>query len=120
MGALGVGLLVAAAVWWFAAGRTARGAYPGRRVVTAVAVLPLRDPASSPDSSYLADGMTEGLIADLAQIGSLKFISGSSGSRLTRSGVKRLPIRSITLAGERRYRQSELRRYLNQQEMIGY
>ena len=39
--------------------------------------------------------------------------------RLTRSGVKRLPIHSITLAGERRYRQSELRRYLNQQETIG-
>ena len=80
LGALGVGLLVAAAVWWFAAGRSARGAYPGLRVVTAVAVLPFRDPASSPDSSYLADGMTEGLIADLAQIGSLKVISGSSGS----------------------------------------
>ena len=44
---------------------------PGPRV-TAVAVLPFRDPASNPDSSYLADGMTEGLIADLAQIGSLE------------------------------------------------
>jgi hypothetical protein len=39
--------------------------------------------------------------------------------RLSRAGVKRLHIRSITLAGERRYRQSELRRYLNQQETIG-
>ena len=80
MTALGVGVLVAAAAWWFAAGRTARTAHPGPRAVTAVAVLPFRDPASSPDSSYLAEGMTEGLIADLAQIGSLKVIAGSSGS----------------------------------------
>jgi TolB-like protein len=49
-------------------------------------VLPFRDPASSPDSSYLADGMTEGLIADLAQIGSLKVISGASGSMAQGTG----------------------------------
>ena len=52
---------------------------PAQRV-TAVAVLPFQDLASSPDSSYLGDGMTEGLIADLAQIGSLKVISRSSGA----------------------------------------
>jgi serine/threonine-protein kinase len=70
MGARGVGVLVVAAVaWWFAAGPTARPAHPGARAVTSVAVLPFRDAASNPDSSYLADGMTEGLIADLAQIG---------------------------------------------------
>jgi serine/threonine protein kinase/tetratricopeptide (TPR) repeat protein len=86
MSALGVGLLVAAAAWWFAAGRTARRAHPGLGTVTAVAVLPFRDPASSPDSSYLADGMTEGLIADLAQVGSLKVISGSSGSMAQGAG----------------------------------
>ena len=85
MSALGVGLLVAAA-WWFTAGRAARGAHPGPRAVTAVAVLPFRDPASNPDSSYLADGMTEGLIADLAQIGSLKVIAGSSGSMAQGTG----------------------------------
>jgi eukaryotic-like serine/threonine-protein kinase len=86
MSALAVGLLAAAAAWWFAAGRTARGAHTGPRVVTAVAVLPFRDPASSPDSSYLADGMTEGLIADLAQVGSLKVISGASGSMAQGTG----------------------------------
>jgi hypothetical protein len=32
--------------------------------------------------------------------------------RLSRNAVMRLPINSIVLAGERRYRQSELRRYL--------
>jgi serine/threonine-protein kinase len=77
--ALGAGLLVAAAAWWFLAGRAAHRGATGSRV-TSVAVLPFHDLASSPDSSYLAQGMTEGLIADLAQIGSLKVISGSSGS----------------------------------------
>ena len=32
------------------------GAHPGCRAVTAIAVLPFQDLASSPDSSYLADG----------------------------------------------------------------
>jgi len=85
MAALGAGVLVAAAAWWFVAGRTARSAHSGSRV-SAVAVLPFRDLASNPDSSYLADGMTEGLIADLAQIGSLKVISGSSGSMAQGTG----------------------------------
>lgn len=39
--------------------------------------------------------------------------------RLSRNAVMRLPIRSINLSGERRYRQSELRRYLVNQERIG-
>jgi eukaryotic-like serine/threonine-protein kinase len=85
MAALGAGVLVAAAAWWFAAGRTVRPAHPASPV-SAVAVLPFRDLASSPDSSFLADGMTEGLIADLAQIGSLKVISGSSGSMAQGTG----------------------------------
>ena len=66
MAALGAGVLVAAAAWWLVAGRTAAAAHPGSSAVTAVAVLPFQDLASSPDSSYLGDGMTEGLIADLA------------------------------------------------------
>ena len=49
-------------------------------MVTAVAVLPFQDRAGSPDSSYLGEGMTEGLVGDLAQIGSLKVISRSSGA----------------------------------------
>ena len=68
---------------------------PARRAVTAVAVLPFQDPASSPDSSYLGDGMTEGLIADLAQIGSLKVISRSSGA------VAQGTARSLAELGER-------------------
>jgi TolB-like protein/Flp pilus assembly protein TadD len=80
MAVLGVGVLVAAAAWWLGARRTERRASPGAGAVTAVAVLPFQDLSSNPDSSYLGDGMTEGLIADLSQIGSLKVISRSSGA----------------------------------------
>ena len=71
---------VAAATWWLVAGHSGNGGHSAPRVVTAVAVLPFQEPASSPDSTYLADGMTEGLIADLAQVGSLKIISRASGA----------------------------------------
>ena len=54
--------------------------HPASSMVTAVAVLPFQELASGPDSSYLGGGMTDGLIADLAQIGSLKVISRSSGA----------------------------------------
>jgi serine/threonine-protein kinase len=84
--ALGVGALVAAAAWWLVGRRTVDRAPPVGGTVSAVAVLPFRDLASNPDSSYLADGMTEGLIADLGQINSLKVISGSSGSMAQGAG----------------------------------
>jgi serine/threonine-protein kinase len=80
MTALVASLLVAAATWRFVAGRTAEHGHSAANVVTAVAVLPFQDLATNPDSSYLGDGMTEGLIADLAEIGSLKVISRSSGA----------------------------------------
>jgi TolB-like protein/Flp pilus assembly protein TadD len=66
--ALGTAVLAAAGLWRLVAG-----------AITAVVVLPFEDLASGPDSSYLAEGMTVGLITDLAQIGSLKVISRSSG-----------------------------------------
>jgi len=74
---LAVALSVA---WWLVAGVRAgrfQGAGPG---VTAVAVLPFQELTSGPDSSFLGDGMTEGLIADLAEVGALKVISRSSGA----------------------------------------
>jgi eukaryotic-like serine/threonine-protein kinase len=80
MAALGAGVLVATAAWWLVPGKKATGAHAASSAVTAVAVLPFQNLASSPDSSYLGEGMTEGLIADLAQIGSLKVISRSSGA----------------------------------------
>ncbi len=79
--ALGLGVLVLAAVAaWLVAGRTSTGGRAGPRRINAVAVLPFTELGGSPDSSYLADGITDGLIADLAQIGSLKVISRSSGA----------------------------------------
>jgi serine/threonine-protein kinase len=74
-------LLLGAGAWWLVAGRTAPGAPPASARLTAVAVLPFQDMAAGPDSSYLGDGMTEGLIADLGDIGSLKVISRSSTSQ---------------------------------------
>ena len=73
------GVLVAAAAWWLLQGRPARGAHAASGVA-AVAVLPFQEVAGDPDSSYLAEGMTEGLIADLSEVGSLKVISRSSGA----------------------------------------
>ena len=79
MVALGAGLL-AVAVWWLEAARPTRSAADGSRVVRSVAVLPFQDLAGSQDSSYLGVGMTDGLTADLAEIGSLKVLSRSSAS----------------------------------------
>ena len=92
--ALGAGALVAAAAW-FVARRTVTGAPVGGSTVTALAVLPFQERSSNPDSAYLGGGMTEGLIADLAQIGSLKVISGSSGSLAQEAG------RSLAEIGKR-------------------
>ena len=65
--------------WWIVAARMSRGVGAGPPRLSSVAVLPFQDTAGGPDSSYLGDGMTEGLIADLAEIGSLKVISRASG-----------------------------------------
>ena len=77
--ALGAGL-VAVTAWWLVAARLTRSAPDGSRVVRSVAVLPFQDLAGSQDSSYLGVGMTDGLTADLAEIGSLKVLSRSSAS----------------------------------------
>ena len=77
--ALAAGVLVAAAMWRLMAGRLPGAGQPASRPITAVAVLPFQD-LGNPDSSYLGPGMTDGLIADLAQIGSLKVLSRSSGA----------------------------------------
>jgi serine/threonine-protein kinase len=80
LGALGAGVVVMAAAWWLVAGRAAGRELLSSSAVTAVAVLPFQDPTGDTTGSYLGDGMTEGLIADLSQIGALKIISRQSGA----------------------------------------
>jgi len=93
---LAAAVVVMAATWWAVAGRTGSRDHPPLSRVTAVAVLPFQDLASGPDSAYLGQGMTEGLIADLAQVGSLKIISRSSGAVAAQGTARSL----AQLAGE--------------------
>lgn len=49
--------------------------------IEALAVLPLANLSGDPEQEYFADGMTEALTADLAQIGALRVISRTSVMR---------------------------------------
>lgn len=57
-----------------------------RTDVTSLAVLPLENLSGDPSQEYFADGMTEALIGQLSQIGTLKVISRTSIMRYKRSG----------------------------------
>jgi eukaryotic-like serine/threonine-protein kinase len=78
--ALSAGVMATGAAWWFVAGHHGGGTLAGSNAVTALAVLPFQELAGKADSSYLGEGITEGLVADLAQIGALKVITRSSGA----------------------------------------
>jgi serine/threonine protein kinase/tetratricopeptide (TPR) repeat protein len=54
---------------------------PGLPRIESLAVLPLENFSGDPDQEYFADGMTEALIGELAQISSLKVISRTSVMR---------------------------------------
>ena len=59
-----------------AVARRGRKARPGR--IKALAVLPLENLSRDPEQEYFADGMTEALITNLAQVGALRVISRTS------------------------------------------
>jgi TolB-like protein/DNA-binding winged helix-turn-helix (wHTH) protein len=59
-------------------------------VIQSLAVLPLQNLSGDPSQEYFADGMTDGLITELSQIGSVRVISRTSIMRYKRTN-KPLP-----------------------------
>jgi len=53
----------------------------GPRKIRSLAVLPFENRSGSSDQEFFADGMTDALITDLAQIGALRVISRTSAMR---------------------------------------
>jgi TolB-like protein/Tfp pilus assembly protein PilF len=53
--------------------------------IQSIAVLPLENLTGDPSQDYFADGMTDALITDLAQVGSLRVISRTSSSQYKRT-----------------------------------
>jgi TolB-like protein len=78
--AVAAGLLTLIALGWFVVSherKTPAEAVPAP-VIRSIAVLPLRNLSGDPAQDYFADGFTEELVTDLAQIHSLKVISRTS------------------------------------------
>ena len=61
--------------WWWSAETSTELVGGG---IQSIAVLPLENLSGSPDQEYFADGMTETLIGELAQLGSIRVISRTS------------------------------------------
>ncbi len=66
-------LLIAAVAYFFIERRVAR-----TPIITSIVVLPLQNLSGDPAQEYFADGMTDALIGDLAQLGALRVISRTS------------------------------------------
>jgi DNA-binding winged helix-turn-helix (wHTH) protein len=75
--ALAAGAVVYALRW-------PRAVAGGRPQITALAVLPLANLSGDASQEYFADGMTEALIANLAQIRALRVVSRTSVMRFNR------------------------------------
>jgi TolB-like protein/DNA-binding winged helix-turn-helix (wHTH) protein/Tfp pilus assembly protein PilF len=71
--------VVAAALWgWL---RRHQNAEPGSVQIRSLAVLPLVNLSGDPAQEYFADGMTDELITEIAQVGSLRVTSRTSSMR---------------------------------------
>jgi eukaryotic-like serine/threonine-protein kinase len=69
-------LMIAVAAYWKLARHSASDPQ-----IRSLAVLPLENLSGDPAQEYLADGMTDALIGDLAKIGALRVISRTSAMR---------------------------------------
>jgi TolB-like protein/tetratricopeptide (TPR) repeat protein len=94
-----LGLAVAGGLAWFWRHRSAEPNASSR--IRSIAVLPLQNLSGSPEQDYLADGMTEALIGQLATIQGLRVISRTSSMQLkgTRNSVpeiaKKLNVQAV-------------------------
>ena len=76
--AVGVAAVIAAAFLFNIAGIRNRVFARGTQPIRSIAVLPLENLSGDPAQDYFADGMTDALITELAQISSLRVISRTS------------------------------------------
>ena len=71
-------LAMAAAAAWFGTHRSISGPAP---IIRSLAVIPLSSLSNDPAQQYFADGVTDALITDLAQISALKVVSRTTAMR---------------------------------------
>ena len=71
-------VLLIAGAYWRARTRAPLPSFPGPTPVAAIAVLPLQNTSADPALDYLADGMTDEIITDLAKLAGPKVISRTS------------------------------------------
>ncbi|MFN0181279.1 MAG: protein kinase domain-containing protein [Gemmatimonadales bacterium] len=84
------GLVVMAGVAGYAA-LTSRGNGAGLPEITSLAVLPIEDLSGDPGQAYFADGMTDALISNLAEIRALKRVISRTSMMRYKGSTKSLP-----------------------------